>query len=320
IIGVLLWYGGHMVLVEQSLKGTVFFVYMGLAYNILTPAKGISKSLFSIRKGDAAAARLIGILEAENTVEEAPNAQQLAALKKEIVFDKVHFAYGDAPVLKDFSLQIKKGELVALVGQSGSGKTTIANLLNRFYDINSGKLTLDGIPIDQLQFYSLYELLGVVTQEALLFNDTVANNLRIGKQDATDEELIAASKVANAHEFISQMEDGYESSIGESGNKLSGGQKQRLSIARAVLKNPDILILDEATSALDTESEKLVQEALEKLMENRTSLVIAHRLSTIQKADKIVVLQEGQILEMGTHQSLLKEKGAYFNLVKLQQL
>ena len=320
IIGVLLWYGGHMVLVEQSLKGTVFFVYMGLAYNILTPAKGISKSLFSIRKGDAAAARLIGILEAENTVEEAPNAQQLAALKKEIVFDKVHFAYGDAPVLKDFSLQIKKGELVALVGQSGSGKTTIANLLNRFYDINSGKLTLDGIPINQLQFYSLYELLGVVTQEALLFNDTVANNLRIGKQDATDEELIAASKVANAHEFISQMEDGYESSIGESGNKLSGGQKQRLSIARAVLKNPDILILDEATSALDTESEKLVQEALEKLMENRTSLVIAHRLSTIQKADKIVVLQEGQILEMGTHQSLLKEKGAYFNLVKLQQL
>ena len=320
IIGVLLWYGGHMVLVEGSLKGTTFFAYMGLAYNILTPAKGISKSIFSIRKGDAAAARLVGILEAKNNVKEVENPKILPSLKKEILFEKVNFAYGETVVLKQFSLQINKGELVALVGQSGSGKTTIANLLNRFYDISSGTLKLDGIPIDQLQLKSLYNLLGVVTQEPLLFNDTVANNLKIGKQNATEEEIIAAAKVANAHEFIAKMEFGYDTSIGEGGNKLSGGQKQRLSIARAVLKNPAILILDEATSALDTESEQLVQNALEKLMQNRTSVVIAHRLSTIQKADKIVVLQEGSIVEEGNHQSLLKEKGAYYKLVKLQQL
>ena len=320
IIGVLLWYGGHMVLVEGSLKGTTFFAYMGLAYNILTPAKGISKSLFSIRKGDAAAARLIDILEAKNTVQEVPNAKELNTLSKGIVFDHVHFSYSERTVLDNFSLEIKKGELVALVGQSGSGKTTIANLLNRFYDIQKGTLSLDGIPIQELRFNSLYGLLGVVTQEALLFNDTVGNNLRIGKQNATDAELITAAKAANAHEFIEQMEQGYNTPVGEGGNKLSGGQKQRLSIARAILKNPDILILDEATSALDTESEKLVQKALEKLMLNRTSLVIAHRLSTIQKADKIVVLKEGKIVEMGTHQSLLKQKGAYYDLVKLQQL
>ena len=320
IIGVLLWYGGHMVLVEGSLKGTTFFAYMGLAYNILTPAKGISKSLFSIRKGDAAAARLIDILEAKNTVKEVPNAKELNTLSKGIVFDRVHFSYSERTVLDNFSLEIKKGELVALVGQSGSGKTTIANLLNRFYDIQKGTLSLDGIPIQELRFNSLYGLLGVVTQEALLFNDTVGNNLRIGKQNATDAELMTAAKAANAHEFIEQMEQGYNTPIGEGGNKLSGGQKQRLSIARAILKNPNILILDEATSALDTESEKLVQKALEKLMLNRTSLVIAHRLSTIQKADKIVVLKEGKIVEIGTHQSLLKQKGAYYNLVKLQQL
>jgi len=207
-----------------------------------------------------------------------------------------------------------------LVGQSGSGKTTIANLLNRFYDVGSGQLLIDGFPITQYRFESLYEMMGMVTQEAILFNDTVANNIRMGKQDATDAELIEAAKVANAHEFISKMEQGYKSSIGEGGNKLSGGQKQRLSIARAILKNPDILILDEATSALDTESEKLVQQALEQLMHNRTSLVIAHRLSTIQKADKIVVLKEGEIIETGTHQSLLKQKGAYYQLVNLQQL
>ena len=249
-----------------------------------------------------------------------PNAKELNTLSKGIVFDHVHFSYSERTVLDNFSLEIKKGELVALVGQSGSGKTTIANLVNRFYDIQKGTLSLDGIPIQELRFNSLYGLLGVVTQEALLFNDTVGNNLRIGKQNATDAELMTAAKAANAHEFIEQMEQGYNTPIGEGGNKLSGGQKQRLSIARAILKNPDILILDEATSALDTESEKLVQKALEKLMLNRTSLVIAHRLSTIQKADKIVVLKEGKIVEMGTHQSLLKQKGAYYNLVKLQQL
>lgn len=320
IIGVLLWYGGNMVLVAGSLKGTTFFAYMGLAYNILTPAKGISKSLFSIRKGDAAAERLIALLEAPSTVKEAKKPIAHNTLEREIIFDNISFSYGEQPVLKDFNLRLKRGEMVALVGQSGSGKTTIANLLNRFYDVGTGQLLIDGFPITQYRFESLYEMMGMVTQEAILFNDTVANNIRMGKQDATDAELIEAAKVANAHEFISKMEQGYKSSIGEGGNKLSGGQKQRLSIARAILKNPDILILDEATSALDTESEKLVQQALEQLMHNRTSLVIAHRLSTIQKADKIVVLKEGEIIETGTHQSLLKQKGAYYQLVKLQQL
>ncbi|MGC6422942.1 MAG: ABC transporter ATP-binding protein [Flavobacteriaceae bacterium] len=320
IIGVLLWYGGNMVLVAGSLKGTTFFAYMGLAYNILTPAKGISKSLFSIRKGDAAAERLIALLETPSTVKEAKKPIAHNTLEREIIFDNISFSYGEQPVLKDFNLRLKRGEMVALVGQSGSGKTTIANLLNRFYDVGTGQLLIDGFPITQYRFESLYEMMGMVTQEAILFNDTVANNIRMGKQDATDAELIEAAKVANAHEFICKMEQGYNSSIGEGGNKLSGGQKQRLSIARAILKNPDILILDEATSALDTESEKLVQQALEQLMHNRTSLVIAHRLSTIQKADKIVVLKEGEIIETGTHQSLLKQKGAYYQLVKLQQL
>ena len=320
IIGVLLWYGGNMVLVAGTLKGTTFFAYMGLAYNILTPAKGISKSLFSLRKGDAAAARLIELLEAPTKVEEAPEPITMNGLEKEIKFDQVSFCYGATEVLANFNLTIKKGEMVALVGQSGSGKTTLANLLARFYDIESGTLSLDGNPIDQIGFDSLYQMMGLVTQEAILFNDTVANNLLIAKQDATKQELIAAAKIANAHDFITQMEKGYDSVIGEGGNKLSGGQKQRLSIARAVLKNPDILILDEATSALDTESEKWVQQALDQLMQKRTSLVIAHRLSTIQKADKIVVLQQGQIVEVGTHQTLLKQKGTYHKLVQLQQL
>ena len=320
IIGVLLWYGGNMVLVDGSLKGTTFFAYMGLAYNILTPAKGISKSLFSLRKGDAAAARLIELLEAPAQVQEVDQPINMTGFESEIRFNKVSFRYGDNEVLKDFDLTIKKGEMVALVGQSGSGKTTLANLLTRFYDIYAGKLTIDGQSIDQISFESLYEMMGIVTQEAILFNDTVANNLRIAKQNATEKELIAAAQIANAHDFIMQMEAGYDSVIGEGGNKLSGGQKQRLSIARAVVKNPDILILDEATSALDTASEKWVQQALDQLMNGRTSLVIAHRLSTIQKADKIVVLQEGKIAEMGTHKELLRQKGVYHKLVQLQQL
>ena len=320
IIGILLWYGGQMVLIEGSLKGTTFFAYMVLAYNILTPAKSISKSLFSIRKGDAAAARLVDLLESPITIKEVQNPIHLSELKSEIVFKNVSFSYGEKKVINNISLHLKKGEMVALVGQSGSGKTTLANLLSRFYDINSGEITIDGHSIDQLSFQSLYELTGIVTQEAILFNDTVANNLRIGKQDATQSELEAAATAAHAHTFIQQMENGYDTIIGEGGNKLSGGQKQRLSIARAILKNPDILILDEATSALDTESEKVVQQAIERLMENRTSLVIAHRLSTIQKADKIVVLQDGEIIETGTHDSLLAQNGVYNKLVKLQQL
>ena len=321
IIGVLLWYGGRMVLIEQNLDGTTFIVYMGLAYNILTPAKGISKAIFSIRKGDAAAARVLEILQTENPLKDAPGALEKNTLENQIEFNAVSFAYGhETPVINNFSLTIKKGETVALVGQSGSGKTTVANLLNRFYDITSGTLTLDGVPIDKIKKSALYEMTGMVTQEPILFNDTVANNLRVGKQTATDEELIAAAKIAHAHEFISQLPQGYQTPIGENGNKLSGGQKQRLSIARAVLKNPQILILDEATSALDTASEQWVQKALENLMKNRTSLVIAHRLSTIQKADNIIVMQAGKIIESGTHDALLQKGETYSNLVKLQQI
>ena len=320
IIGVLLWFGGRMVLLEQSLDGTTFIVFMGLAYNILTPAKGISKALFSIRKGDAAAARVIEILTTDNPLKDHPKAETKNSFERDIVFENVTFSYGNGPVVKDFSLTIKKGETIALVGHSGSGKTTIANLLNRFYDIDSGALLVDGTQINKIKKESLYGLIGVVTQEAILFNDSVENNLKLGQPNATEEQVITAAKAAYAHQFIQQLPEGYKANIGEGGSKLSGGQKQRLSIARAVLKNPQILILDEATSALDTTSEKSVQQALENLMKERTSLVIAHRLSTIQKADRILVLDKGAIVESGSHDELLKKGKMYKNWVALQKL
>ena len=320
VIGVLLWFGGRMVLIDQALSGTTFIVYMGLAYNILTPAKGISKAIYSVQKGNAAAERVLEILMTENTLKDAPDALVKNDLKQAIVFKNIAFGYAEKNIIKNISFTIEKGQTIALVGSSGSGKTTIANLLNRFYDIDSGVLLIDDTPISKIKKESLYEMIGIVTQEAILFNDSIINNLRIGKQNASKEEIIAAAKVANAHEFITQLSNGYETNIGESGNKLSGGQKQRLSIARAILKNPKILILDEATSALDTESEKLVQDALENLMQKRTSLVIAHRLSTIQKADKIMVIQHGSIIESGTHQTLMDKSAVYKNLVALQRL
>ncbi len=320
IIGVLLWFGGRMVLLEQSLDGTTFIVFMGLAYNILTPAKGISKALFSIRKGDAAAARVVEILTTDNPLKDHPKAENKNSFERDIVFENVTFSYGNGPVVKDFSLTIKKGETIALVGHSGSGKTTIANLLNRFYDINSGALLVDGTPINKIKKESLYSLIGVVTQEAILFNDSVENNLKLGQPTATEEQVITAAKAAYAHQFIQELPEGYKANIGEGGSKLSGGQKQRLSIARAVLKNPQILILDEATSALDTTSEKSVQQALENLMKKRTSLVIAHRLSTIQKADRILVLDKGAIVESGSHDELLKKGKVYKSWVALQKL
>lgn len=320
VISVLLWYGGKMVLIDQTLNGAIFLSYLGLAYNILTPAKGISKAYYNIKKGDAAAMRVVEIIEAKDEMEDVPDALEIKSLRREIKFDNVSFSYEQTPVLENFSLEIKKGQTVALVGPSGSGKTTLANLLNRFYDIDKGSLTLDGIPIDVVKKKSLYELTGMVTQDAILFNDSVRNNIALGNPNATLEQIKEAAKVANATEFIEKLEQGYDSIIGEGGNKLSGGQKQRLSIARAILKDPDILILDEATSALDTGSEKMVQEALENLMKNRTSLVIAHRLSTIQKADLIVVLNQGKIIETGTHKELIAQKSAYKKLVELQTL
>jgi subfamily B ATP-binding cassette protein MsbA len=318
VIAVLLWFGGHMVLIEHTLNGAAFITYMGLAYNILTPAKSISKASYNIKRGNAAAERILEILEQENPIVNKENAIEKDTFKSEISIKNINFKYEDEYVLKDFSLEVKKGQTVALVGQSGSGKSTIANLLTRFYDVNEGKIEIDSVPIKDLNLQSLRGLMGLVTQDSILFNDTIKANISLGKLDATDEEIIEALKIANAYEFVKELPSGIYTNIGDSGNKLSGGQKQRLSIARAVLKNPPIMILDEATSALDTESEKFVQVALENMMQNRTSIVIAHRLSTIQKADKIVVLQKGKIVEQGTHDELIALNGTYNKLVSMQ--
>jgi len=320
VIAILLWYGGRMVLIDGSLDGSSFIVYMGLAYNILTPAKALSKASYNVKKGNAAAERVLEIIEAENPLTDKENAIEKKSFDTDINFQNISFKYEDEYVLRDFSLKIPKGKTVALVGQSGSGKSTLANLITRFYDINSGEILIDGIDIRDLSKKSLINQLGLVTQDAILFNDTVKNNVLLGMEDATDEQVIEALTIANAYEFVENLPKGINTNIGDSGNKLSGGQKQRLSIARAVLKNPPIMILDEATSALDTESEQLVQKALEHLMENRTSLVIAHRLSTIQKADTIVVIQKGRIVEQGKHDELLAKKGEYYKLVNMQSL
>lgn len=320
VIGVLLWFGGKMVLVDETLDASSFIAYMGLAYNILTPAKAISKASYGVKKGNAAAERVLEILETENPISEIQNPVELQKFEKEIVLQGISFKYKDEYVLKNFDLEVKKGTTVALVGQSGSGKSTIANLVTRFYDVNEGEIRIDGQDIRNLSKKSLRGLLGLVTQDSILFNDSVRNNIGLGKENATEDEITAAAKIANAHDFIIGLPNGYETNIGDSGNKLSGGQKQRLSIARAVLKNPPIMILDEATSALDTESERLVQDALEKMMKNRTSVVIAHRLSTIQNADLIVVLHKGEIVEKGTHSQLMEFNGTYKKLVQMQSL
>jgi len=320
VIGVLLWFGGKMVLIDKILDASSFIAYMGLAYNILTPAKAISKASYGVKKGNAAAERILEILETENPIAEKPNAITKTEFEESIQLKNVSFKYEDEYVLKNFNLIIPKGQTVALVGQSGSGKSTIANLLTRFYDVNQGEILIDNTNIKDFKTTSLRGLLGLVTQDSILFNETVRNNISLGKENATDEEIIDAAKIANAHDFISELPNGYNTNIGDSGNKLSGGQKQRLSIARAVLKNPPIMILDEATSALDTESERLVQDALEKMMRNRTSIVIAHRLSTIQNANTIVVLQKGEIVEQGSHAELLAANGVYKKLVMMQTL
>ena len=317
-IAILLWYGGNLVLVDKTLNGALFIVYLGLAYNILTPAKAISKASYQVKNGLAAAERVFEILEVENTIVNKTNAVKKESFTEKISIENLNFKYEEENVLKNFSLEVPKGKTVALVGQSGSGKSTIANLLTRFYDVQEGSVKIDGIDIKDMTLESLRDLMGLVTQDSILFNDSIKNNIRLGKQDATDEEIIAALKVANAYEFVAALPNGIDTNIGDAGGKLSGGQKQRLSIARAVLKNPPIMILDEATSALDTESEKFVQVALENMMQNRTSIVIAHRLSTIQKADKIVVMHKGEIVEQGTHDELLTLNGTYSKLVMMQ--
>lgn len=318
VIGVLLTYGGYLVFVDKNMEAGFFLGYIMLAYNILTPAKDISKASYSLKRGNASAERVINLLNTEVNIKDKPDAIEKTSFDSNITLENINFRYEKENVLKDFSLTIPKGQTVALVGQSGSGKSTIANLLTRFYDVQEGSIKIDGIDVRDYKLNSLRGLMGLVTQDSILFNDTVRNNVALGKPDATDEEIIDALKIANAYEFVKDLPEGIDTNIGDSGNKLSGGQKQRLSIARAVLKNPPIMILDEATSALDTESERLVQEALENMMQNRTSVVIAHRLSTIQKADKIIVMKKGRIVEQGTHDELIAHEGTYKKLVMMQ--
>ncbi|WP_074410128.1 ABC transporter ATP-binding protein [Aquimarina megaterium] len=320
VISILLWYGGQMVLVEKSLDPGLFIVYMGLAYNILTPAKAISKASYGVKRGNAAAERVLEILNTTSPLQDHPDAKEKKEFTTDITLENISFKYEDEYVLNDFSLKVPKGSSVALVGQSGSGKSTIANLVTRFYDVNKGNIKIDGVDIKDLTKHSLRDLMGLVTQDSILFNESIKNNLLVGDPTASDEEIIKALKIANAWEFVKDLPAGIETNIGDSGNKISGGQKQRLSIARAVLKNPPIMILDEATSALDTESERLVQSALENMMRNRTSIVIAHRLSTVQNSDLIVVMQKGKIVEQGTHDELISKDGIYQKLVNMQSL
>lgn len=315
-----LWVGGMMVLKENSLDASAFIVYLGLAYNILTPAKSLSRATYKVKKATAAADRIFEIVDNKTIISENKNAKEINEFNDSIKIKNMSFSYESDKVLSDINLTIPKGMNIALVGQSGSGKSTLANLICRFYDVNDGEIFFDNINICELKKKSLRQLIGLVTQDSILFNDSIKNNMLIAKPDATDEEIINSLKIANAWEFIKILPGKIETNIGDSGNKLSGGQKQRLSIARAVLKNPPILILDEATSALDSESEKLVQDALDKLMKNKTSVVIAHRLSTIQKADMIVVLNKGQIVETGKHKDLMSKEGIYSNLVKMQSI
>ena len=319
-ITVLLWYGGQMVLEDKTLDPSSFMVFLGLAYNILTPFKAISKASYKVRKGNAAAERVIQVLENKSIVSDPKDSKVISQFDKSIQFNNISFSYKTDKVIKEFSFELEKGKTLALVGQSGSGKSTIANLVNRFYDINLGEISIDNINIKDVTKKSLRNLIGLVTQDSILFNDTIKNNLIVAKNNATDEEVISALKIANAWEFVKDLEQGIYHNVGDSGNKLSGGQKQRISIARAVLKNPPIMVLDEATSALDTESEKLVQDALEKMMKNRTSIVIAHRLSTIKNADYIIVLNKGSIMEKGNHNDLMKLRGLYHNLVEMQTI
>ncbi len=317
-IAILLWYGGNLVLVDKTLEGALFLAYMMLAYNILTPAKAISKASYAVKSGLAAAERVFEIIEQDDVIATKENAILKDDFNDKISIKNVNFRYEDENVLKNFSIDVPKGKTVALVGQSGSGKSTIANLLTRFYDVNEGTISIDGIDIRELDIHSLRNLMALVTQDSILFNDTIKNNLLIAKKEASENEIIEALKVANAWEFVKDLPKGINTNIGDAGGKLSGGQKQRLSIARAVLKNPPIMILDEATSALDTESERLVQIALVNMMKNRTSIVIAHRLSTIQNADEIIVMQSGTIAEQGTHVELMNKNGVYKKLVEMQ--
>jgi ABC-type multidrug transport system fused ATPase/permease subunit len=319
IITLIMWYGGTLIINGTgSITAPSFIYYLLIFYSIINPAKDISKATYTVQKGMASLDRVDDILKAPNTIIDKPDALSITDFKSTITFQNVSFKYKHHWVLKDINLTIEKGKMVALVGQSGSGKSTLVDLIPRFYDVQKGKIIIDGLDIKDILVHDLRALMGNVNQEAILFNDTFFNNITFGVENATTEQVIAAAKIANAHEFITATENGYETNIGDRGGKLSGGQRQRISIARAILKNPPILSLDEATSALDTESEKLVQEAIDHLMQNRTSIVIAHRLSTIKKADLICVMHEGKIVERGKHKELIALDGYYKRLCDMQ--
>ena len=319
-ISAVLWFGGQMVLNQNSLDASAFIVYLGLAYNVLTPAKSLSRATYKVKKAIASAERIFNIIDSEEKIKEKIDPTIITDFKNQIEINNISFSYLDDVVINKLNFKIKKGKKIALVGQSGSGKSTIANLICRFYDVDKGNIQIDNYDIKELSKKSLRGLIGLVSQDSILFNDSIKNNLLIGKPEATDSEIIESLKVANAWEFVEKLPEKIYSNIGDSGNKLSGGQKQRLGIARAILKNPPILILDEATSSLDSKSEKYVQAALENVMKNKTSIIIAHRLSTIKKVDEIIVLNRGEIAESGKHKELMSKKGIYYNLVKMQEI
>lgn len=315
----ILWFGGKLVF-DHTIESAAFITYVVFFSQIINPAKSLSTAFYNAQRGSSAIQRIEEILKATNTVGEAPNPKQLTSFKHNIEFRNVTFKYEDITILDNINLRIEKGKTIALVGSSGAGKSTLADLVPRFHDVTSGELLIDGVNIKEYSLLSLRDQMGIVTQEPILFNDTIANNIALGNPVATIDEIEQAARIANAHDFIMNKEENYQTNIGDRGSKLSGGERQRVTIARAVLKNPPILILDEATSSLDTESERLVQDAINKMMENRTSIVIAHRLSTIRHADEIIVLQKGKIVERGTHDQLLAQNGFYKKLVDMQEV
>lgn len=321
VVSIILWYGGRLVLNNVSgFEGEWFLVYIAFFTQIINPFKNLSSAFYNVQKGTAALERIHHLLDAENNIKEVANAKPIDEFKESVELKNVSFSYGSKKILQDINIRIEKGKTVALVGASGAGKSTIADLVPRFHDVESGAVLIDGIDVKDAKVFDIRKLMGIVGQDPILFNDTIYNNITLGAGNVTQEQVEEAARIANAHNFILQKSEGYDTIVGDRGAKLSGGERQRITIARAVLKNPPILILDEATSSLDTESERIVQDAINSLMKNRTSIVIAHRLSTVQNADEIVVLDKGKVVERGTHDTLIAQGGFYKKLVEIQQV